>query len=139
MSKNTKKGQPEPMDPAVREAAVPVTSTNKPRDCWAIKTLVAEVTSLFPETSHETSNYDGRNTALDVTFDLSMVEPGPDLDGLIDLLVLVESDERVREVIIDGSLALVSFRPGPRTQDIRDPFDLDKAWDVLCEKMEMGS
>jgi hypothetical protein len=128
-SKTVKKA-PEPMDTSVREALVGTPASNTKRTCHAIKQLVAEVAGLFPETPVEYSNYDGRNTALDVTFDMSVFHStGETL--FASLLSLVESDERVREVIDEDRKFLVGMVSSPRLQDSRAPFGLDDAYAVL--------
>lgn len=134
MAKSTPKKQaaPAPMDASAREIAQPVASGNTPRDCWAIKTLVAEFTDLFPETSHETSNRDGRNTALAVTFYLGdLIED--DENAATNLLGLIGSDERVAHVTADDSHVLVEMRGNPRTQDSRESFGLADAYLVMIE------
>jgi hypothetical protein len=121
---------PTPMDPTTKEARVGTPAANNERACYAAKTLVAEVNELFPETPFEYSNHDGRNTALDVTFDLN----GMDNDAALDLhhvLGLIDSDARVAGVIVEDEAVLVSFRSSPRTQDLRDPFGLADALMVL--------
>lgn len=122
----------EPMDPGVRENAVGEARVNNPRDCWAIKTLVAEVDELFPETTYETSNVDGRNTALDVQFDLTgLVSDDRRLFAL--LLSAADSDPRVDEVLTEDDSVLVSFKANARTQDDRASFGLSDAFDILVE------
>lgn len=123
-----------PMDPGARESATPVQTTNTARTCHAIKQLVSEVAELFPETTPVYSNYDLRNTALDVQFDASMCP------ALLGLLELVESDSRVELVLIDleEQLALVSFKSNPRTQDLRTPFNLADAWLILSDEAEFA-
>lgn len=129
-----------PMDDGIREQAVGVPNANNRRVCYAIKTLVAEVLELFPETPVEYSNYDGRNTALDVTFDLTVLN-ADDRETLSTLLQLLgdraySEDQRIREVTYDDSAVLVSIISGPRTQDIREPFGLADAYVVLAEDDE---
>jgi hypothetical protein len=127
-----------PMDDGVTERAVGVPVTNSQRVCWAIKTLVAEVHSMFPETTAEYSDYDGRNTALAVTFDLTPLDADTDRVDLANLLELLNDpayndDRRIREVIVesDDSAVYVSMRGNPRTQDSREPFGLADALEVL--------
>lgn len=122
-----------PMDDGIRERSVGEAAVNRQRECWAIKTLVGEVLALFPETSAEYSNYNGRNTALDVTFDLTGMEGG---DSVVfnNLLCLLDdgADPRVREVITeDYAQALVSMHPDPRTHDLRNPFGIAQAYEAL--------
>jgi hypothetical protein len=126
------KDKAEPMDTGAREVLIGTPSVNAQRVCYAARTLVAEVTHLFPETSVEYSNYNGRNTALDVTFDLTGLDDAGRTD-LITLLAMVEdTDLRVAEVLVEGGSALASFTNNPRTSDLRDPFNLGDALDVLA-------
>lgn len=129
MAKSKSNEKSEPMDASAPEVAVGTPATNHKRVVGAAKTLIAEVGLLFPGVTYEVTNYDGRNAAHDVQFLMS-----DDEIELADLLMLVKDDERVHEVIDDGEgVVLVSIVMNPRTQDIRDPFNLDKAWDVLTE------
>lgn len=120
-----------PMDPNVPYTDNPV-NKNRQRTCYAIQTLVAEVDALFPDVPTESSNYDGRNTALDVTFDLT---PHDDAERayLRALLGMIQRDPRVQEVIYDDTLVLVSMHSNPVTQDSREPFGLDDAYEILIE------
>lgn len=131
MSKGEKN---QPMDTSIREEAVAVPVTNNQRVCWAAKTFVAEVNELFPETPVEYSNYDGRNTALGVTFDLSMLDSSEN-QLLVDLLTMKPYDPRIIEVAADYDTQSVylRFKADPRTQDLRDPFGLADAYEVLIE------
>lgn len=121
------------MDPSAREVSVPEVHVNNQRLAYALETLIAEVMELFPETLHEVSNYNGRNVALDVRF-----HSEDDFDDLSTLLRLVADDARVAEVLVDedDSYVLVALRPNPRTQDLRDPFNLGDALLVLAENEE---
>lgn len=128
---NVKKtSDPAPMDPTIPETTQPVAASNHPRVAYALQTLVAEVHHLFPETPVEYSNVDGRNTALDATFDLTVLD-STDRQGFRDLLRLITSDERVAEVLTDEDQVLVSIRSNPRTQDSRETFSLNDAWMVM--------
>ena len=124
----------EPMDPTARENAVGAPRQNNRRICGAIKTLVAEVLDMFPETPVEYSNYDGHNAALDVTFDLSVMDAGDvyDFTGLMTLFDF-DADRRVDQVIREDDRLLVSMRPNARTKDLREPFGLAEAMAVLTE------
>lgn len=123
----------EPMDAAIREARTGTPATNSERACYAAQTLADEVRSMFPETPVEYSNYNGRNTALDVSFDLTGMDESERSD-LMPLLTMVEdTDLRVREVLAEDGSVLVSFWPSPRTQDSRDSFGLADALMVLAE------
>lgn len=130
---SSKSTTPEPMDPGARETATPVATTNRRRNAYALDTLVGEVDTLYPDIPIEVSNVDGRGTALDVQFALT-----EEHSGLMDLLRLVQSDNRVKEVLVeeDDMLVLVSFRSDPRTQDSREPFHLADAIDVLIDIQE---
>lgn len=127
-----------PMDPSLREDVVGAPAVNSQRVCWAAKTLVAEVEELFPETPVEYSNHDGRNTALDVTFDLTTLDKNEraDLVALLSLFDL-DADPRIDAIIVGGGhmadQVLVSFHANPRTQDSRAPFGLGDALDVLSD------
>jgi hypothetical protein len=134
MSKSEKN---QPMDSTAREVLIPVEFTNNTRVCWAAKTLVAEVEELFPETPVEYSNYDGRNTALDVAFDLTTLDR-EDSEMLSTLLIVVRGESRVREVVADYDTqqVLVGFKSDPRTQDSREPFGLGDALLVLDEDVD---
>lgn len=132
-----------PMDDGIRERAVGAPSTNSQRVCWAIKTLVAEVTNLFPETTVEYSNYDGRNTALDATFDISMLDADTDRVDAMNLLALLGDpaynvDPRVDYVITsaEDAAVLVSMKASLRTQDSREPFGLADAYEIFAESAE---
>lgn len=129
------KDKAEPMDAGAREAKVGTPVPNSPRVCHAIKTLVAEVEELFPETPVEYSNHDGRNTALDVTFDLTALAY-PDSENFVSLLLCIKTDERVLGIDWDDSTALVQFKPNPRTQDSRAPFGLIDALSILSGQDE---
>jgi hypothetical protein len=131
-SKKTEAKAPQPMDPGAPEVRTPTASTNRRRDCWAIKTLVAEFLALFPETPYETDGYDGRNTALHAQFDLSVLDQ-PERDTATALLELVETDERVAEVLAEDDYVMVLMHSNPRTQDSRNSFGLGDAYLVLTE------
>lgn len=139
MSKSTPKKQaarkPEPMDASATEVKVGAPHVNHPRVCHAAKTLVAEVLDLFPETPVEYSNYNGRNTALDVTFDLTTLDER-DADDLTIVLRLLDSDQRVAEVIAEESAVLVSFRNSPLLQDSRAPFNIAEAMSILDDPVD---
>lgn len=137
MSKKTDKA-PEPMDASAPENKNPVPVANQPRACWALATLVTEVTDLYPDIPVEYSNPDGRNTMLDASFDLTALAEESDRVMLGDLIMLVQDDPRVSVVILEHdtyySAALVSMNSSPRTQDKRDPFGLGLALDILAEE-----
>lgn len=125
---------PGPMDPSAPEGPAKPTDRRK-RACYAALTLVQEVAALFPETPTEFGDFDGRNTALSVTFSTG------EAFGLADLLSLVGSDQRVREVEtsdISGEVR-VTFRSSARTQDSREPFGLGRAWEIMADAAEDGT
>lgn len=126
----------EPMEASSKPpAAVGTPATNTVRVCWAAKTLVEEFTDLFPETPVEYSNPDGRNTMLDVTFDLTVLDDEME-DAATALLELIHTDVRVNVVLAENNAVLVSFKSSARTQDNRDSFGLADAWDVLTDGEE---
>ena len=134
---------PEPMDDSVREAPMGTPVTNHQRVCVAIKQLVREFHALCPETPVEYSNFDGRNTALDVTFDLSPLDPDTDRVDATNLLMLLgdpanNAERRVEDVIVasDMDSVLVSMRSNARTQDSPEPFGLAEALSVLAGEDE---
>jgi hypothetical protein len=122
------------MDSNIPEVMVGTPAVNGARVCWALKTLVAEVEELFPETPVEYTNHDGRNTALAATFDLSVL----DLDEnqmLVDLLTMLPHDPRIADVVSDYDTVsvYVCMKSNPRTQDDKSPFGLGDALEVLEE------
>lgn len=133
MSKSDK--APEPMDSGAPERKSGEVAANSKRECWAIKTLVTEVIDLFPETGIEYSNYDGRNAALAVRFDLSPLDD----DSQIDLAALLPlmADTRIQTIDPDTTdegfteAVTVTMRRNPRLQDSRDSFGLAAALHVL--------
>lgn len=127
MEKREKGG---PMDSAVREALVGTPATNNARKCYAMETLISEVAELFPETTYEIAGIDGRNTALEVVFDISMLDT-EDRERLLGVLMLTVHDPRVEEVLHDSDSVVVAFLSNPRLQDLRDTFDLSGAYGVL--------
>ncbi len=129
--------EPKPMDDSVREQAVGTPATNTQRVCWAVKTLVQEVTSLFPETEVTYGNYDGRNTALSATFDLIGLDEPDQSDFKTLLLALpIEEHKRVASIEVLDNLVLVVMHPSARTKDIREPFALPEAWSLLTDDDE---
>lgn len=125
---------PEPMDPGARETDGPAPEhVNSERTAYALKTLVSEVLELFPETPHEFSERNGRNTALAVTFDVTPLDLD-ERDKFASLLSLAKADDRVEEVIVDEEgLVCVRLVNSHRTADIRDPFDLPAIWADMGE------
>ena len=137
MTKKPENKKTDPMDPSIREQVIGTPATNNKRVCYAIKTLAAEVGELFPETPVEYSEYDGRNTALGVTFDLTVLEP-EEADQFCSLLKLPTSDVRVEEVLAEDGLVLVVMRSSARTQDDRSSFHLADAWMAMSDENDPG-
>lgn len=135
MNEKPRKG-PAPMDVSIREAGEGVPVKNTPRICYALKTLVAEIHEMFPETPVEYSGYDGRNTALSATLDLSMLDDD-ECEDLTTLLTLFDcgADPRIEEVVIekDDPQVLISMKSSATLQDSREPFGLSDAWSVMVE------
>lgn len=129
MSKKTETSTP--MDDSVIERPQGEAKTNRSRNAHGLAVLIKEVLDLFPETPYETSGMDGRNTALDVSFDFTGLDSQDRVDAISLLLVL--TDDRIRAVDAEDGLVLVQFHSNPRIQDSREPFGLDDAWIVLTE------
>lgn len=138
MPKNQDKKTPVPMDDGIREVAEGTPFTNRQRQCWAIKTLVAEVDHLFPDTPITYGDYDGRNTAMSVEFDLMNVDE-PDRTYATDLFRMLgdsahNEDARIKSVDIVGWEVKVTIKTHPILMDTRDSFGLIEAWAVLFEE-----
>lgn len=123
---------PQPMDPGGPEPTSAPRSPNRRRSAYAITTLVSEIEQVFPGISHEVSNYNGFNTALDASFDLTSVSED-EVATLTTLLSMLDSDSRVARVEIEDGQALVSLHSNLRTQDLRDPFGVAQAYEVLIQ------
>lgn len=125
------KQAPEPMGGGqTQETNATKVPESRQRNAYALTTLIGEVQKLFPETKSQVGGYDGRNTALEVTF------KHKDKDEFADLAILlplVKVDHRVAEVIVteDKDEVLVQLHSNPRIQDLRDTFFLADAWIVL--------
>lgn len=118
-----------PMDASVREDSIGHVHVNNERPCWAIKTLLAEVKDLFPETENVVVHgYNERGVGLSVTFDLTTVDP-----AVWELYGMLSEDTRVEEVVSDEGNCTVVFRNNARTQDLRDEFGLAEAWMILSD------
>lgn len=94
------------------------------RNCWAIDTLIEEVTALF-KTEVETYNPSRFNANLTVVFRPEKQER-EDMGAVMPSL---EEDPRVESVYFtaDDSKITVRFYPDPILQDTRDPFVLADA------------
>ncbi len=131
---------PQPMDATIREEKTGVAKANNQRVCWAIKTLVAEVHALFPETPVKYSDYDGRNTALTVAFDCSELDENTQ-EVLVSLFRILDTDPRVEDVDFAEDRAFVAMKSNAVTQDSRETFGLNVAYEILTEgedDAEMG-
>lgn len=126
----------EPMDPGAREGDNPGVSAHTPRVAYALKTLVAEVLALFPETPVEYSHPDGRNTQLGVTFDLTALPDEDDRENFSALLRSVRLDARVEEVRVyaEEMQLYVQLFSRPRTQDDRSTFSLGDIWLSMADE-----
>lgn len=129
---------PQPMDASIKELPEGQMATNSHREAWALKTLVGEFSVLFPETPVEYSGIDGRNTALDASFDLTVLDE-IDRETARQLLYLTQADARVSSVIAEDDQVLVSIRSNPRTQDSRETFGLTDAYLILAGEDEDGA
>lgn len=138
--KKTEADGPKMMDPSIPEVAVAAPMHVQRRACWAVETLAEEVTALFPETAVEHSAYNGRNTALGVTFDCTMLD---DEDWTVarKVIGLIPVDARVQEIVVDGDqrALYVEMFANARTQDSREPFGLADAYALLIETEEEES
>ena len=126
---------PQPMDPGGPEPTSAPRSPNRQRSAYAITTLVSEVEQVFPGVRSEPSNYNGFNTATDVTFDLTSVSED-EVATLTTLLSMLDSDSRVARVDVEDGQALVSLHSNLRTQDLRDSFGVAQAHEVLSAKAD---
>lgn len=123
------------MDPSAPESLTPGVTVRKARLAYSVETLIEEVMDLFPETTYEPSDMNVWGARDGVTF----VTDG--IDGLGDLLRLLASDTRVKEITSDSTEGLVDVQMhgSLRTMDSREPFGLSEIWGVLCEQYEGGA
>ena len=131
MAKKSKTTKAEgPMDPDARETRTPEPPSRRTRTADGVLTLIDEVSDLFPETSYELGSPNQWGVISSVTFEVA------GLEGLPELLSLVETDARVKEITEDDKEGLVeiSLHPSFRTMDIREQYGLAEAWMVLCEE-----
>jgi hypothetical protein len=123
----------EPMDKAAREAGAPQDFTPRPRDAYAVVTLVSEVQSIFPDISVETFNPNGRGVNLSVAF---YDDEEPDLATV---LALIEDETRIEVVErstgdeSEPGYTVVQFDNNPVSYDRREGFDIAGAIEVLSE------
>lgn len=148
---------PEPMDGAVREVRDGVEHVNHPRPCYAGVQLLHEFEALFGDVfkGHTFSNPDGRNTALTLTVELEgdRINSDDDPDALVKLsesfakmCLALASDSRVENVDmsltmdadtiessqeIESTTLEITFWSNARTQDNRDPFQLEDIFAIL--------
>lgn len=123
----SKSDVPQMMDPDAVEVRNAVNMVSSQRVALSLTTLIDEVQALFPETTHEVIDFNGRKVGYSVSF---ATHESP---GLADLILLI-SDPRVEGTIYDPKeeLAFVSLHNNPRSMDSRDPFNLAEAWEVLA-------
>lgn len=117
----------EPMDPSAEEVKRGAPIKHQPRLAYGLKTLIDEVYSLFPEVSHEATDFSPRGVALGVAFHSHETpEKFPELLQLLD-------DPRISEVLWDSQedVIHVLLHGNPRTRDGREPYGLAEAWAVL--------
>lgn len=131
-SSNIDSTEPQPMDATITEATTGTAHVNHQRQCYAMETLIKEVLDLFPDTPFEVSNFDGRNTGHDVTFDATAV-PEDERTTFNNLLLLTETDIRVKTVTVADDEVLVEFTNDPRFQDMRLTFGLTSAYMILVD------
>lgn len=131
MAKKTADKAPEPMDASAPERAEGKASDTNQRTCYAARTLVEEVSDLFPEVGINIENYNGRNVGLDVVIDASMMD-NDDAILLYQTVGMIE-DQRVRELTTseDTEQMLVSFHNNPRVYDGTEGFGLGDALLIL--------
>lgn len=122
---------PQPMDTAPTGGSTPHAPVTQ-RPAYALSTLTREVDAIFGEVPHEFSGPSVFRVLLDVTFDLSTLDP-EDGKTLARLLALAEDDLRIREVLVDEAQVLVSLRSHPIRQESRMSFGLAAAHDILME------
>lgn len=122
--------KPEPMDPSFNESSTGQVHVNHKRNAYALVQLVDEVRRLFPETPYEFANYNGRNTAMSVVFDLTVMD-NDDAITFGQLLGLVKTDPRILDVIVDDDAVLVDLFPSARYQDNPDSFNLAETYEIL--------
>lgn len=138
---------PEPKMPEPMDAGIPEVSGNLPapalpnaRVAYALQTLEAEVEHLFPEVPKEHASVDGRNTALEVVFDTTSLD-NEERGVFVTLLDCIEHDPRVKSLTFDaetGGFSLL-LHSNARTQDSRDPFNLNEAYLILIEAQNEGA
>lgn len=127
--------EPQPMDATAVERATAEPLQYRQRVCYAIRTLVAEVHEMFPETPVEFSNFNGRNVALSVAFDLTALDQ-IEADDLTTVLCLLDHDTRVESVVAEEGQVLVSMHNSARTQDHTDEFGILDALAVMDEPVD---
>lgn len=128
----TEKKEPVAMDPHAPETKDGAVHVNNARVCYAAKTLISEFLALFPETEYATGGVNQRNVALEVFFDCT---DGPSV--IADLFRSLRDDPRIEAVGIGEMDAIVHFKNSARLMDLRDPFGIAEAWEVLTEDVEL--
>lgn len=122
--------KPEPMDPSFNESSTGQVHVNHKRNAYALVQLLDEVRQLYPEIPYEFCNYNGRNTALSVLFDLTGID-NDEASDFTKLILLIKSDQRILDVVADDGQVLVDLFPSPRYQDLQDSFHLADAYWIL--------
>lgn len=119
---------PQMMDPDAVEVQRAINKMPRQRVAYALMTLIEEIEELFPETTIEIVDRNGRGVGYAASF---ATHESPELKELILLL----RDPRVEGTIHDDKedLAFVSLHNNSRTMDNRDPYDLASALAVLRE------
>lgn len=128
MTRKKEDDAPEPMDPSIRENVVGTPHVANERTAYSLVELVAEVRALFPETSYEFDNRNGRGVALAVMFDIDESNA-----PLGEVLPLVAGDYRVALVDTADSVVCVTVNNSARSMDDRTAWGLQDAYDVLYD------
>lgn len=118
-----------PMDQTVREVGAPQDFTPRPRDCYAVLTLITEVNAMYPDVEVEPFNPNGRGVNISVAI---YDHEEPDLIALLPLIGDEPRVEVVERVMSDRpGFTVVHFVNNPVTYDLRAPFGLVDAYKVL--------
>jgi hypothetical protein len=127
-----------PMDPGAQELlpGEQTVITHASRLCYALRTLVEEFTELFPETTYEVFDINGRNTALSVRFNLAAITDQEREDAAAALIRMLAGEPRVLESGVEAREGYVRFRPSARTQDNPETFSLRAAYEILIDWIE---
>lgn len=125
----------EPMDKAAREAGAPQDFTPRPRDAYAVVTLITEVQAIFPDMEVETFGPNGRGVSLDVAF---YDDDEPDLSAVLALLgdPAYTAEPRIEEVArsTNDNCTIVTIINDPSLYDRREPFGIAGAIEVMSSE-----